>query len=775
MGEYGERYNLPTTPKTRTWYRKVSKFFGQLYPSSATKVGPRASYRPLVELLEDRLAPATTFTVNSLADTNTGDATTNMGTLRWVINQANADMTGTAVSADTINFSVAGTINVGNTGLGALPALTDIAIIYGTSAPGYGGIPVVILVGTSAGANANGLTLLNAAAVSGLDIINFTGNGVELDSVGLIVANWIGVTTAGNVEANAKDGILINDASGNTIGGTISGYGNVISGNTGSGVDITGPTASGNLLEGNSIGTNAAGSTALGNIKDGVRIINGAHDNQIGGVGAGAGNLISGNGFGGVSANGVGIYNTGSSGNLIEGNTIGADHAGSKDIDTAYADVFIGYGAASNTVGGAVAGAGNLLTSAFQAGVFIFGNNKTGTSGNLVEGNTIGLLAGGTAKSFNPFGVELTNGASNNTIGGTTAGAGNLIAASTLDGIEIDTAGTSGNLVEGNTVGTNATSSTATFLQNGWAGIFVGYGATNNTIGGSTTGAGNVLSNNFETGLELFEIDSTGNVVQGNDIGTNAAGMTAVANGVNGIFLLDTSQNTIGGTIAAAGNLISGNKVDGIDLISFSNSVPCMSNVIEDNEIGTQVNGTAALANDWAGIFVGYGAAINNTIGSSVLGEGNVISGNAAIGLELFGGGTTGNLVEDNLIGTNVFKSAKLGNFYGILISGAIGNTIGGTTAAAGNIISGNGGDGVLFESAASGNLVAGNIIGSNTFTSGSGLNLGNGGIGVELQSGTGPNTVGGSAADANRIVFNTGQAILDNGTGDNTSHNIFS
>jgi hypothetical protein len=92
-----------------------------------------------------------------------------------------------------------------------------------------------------------------------------------------------------------------------------------------------------------------------------------------------------------------------------------------------------------------------------------------------------------------------------------------------------------------------------------------------------------------------------------------------------------------------------------------------------------------------------------------------------------------------------------------------------------GNIISGNGGDGILIQNsgAATGNLIEGNIIGSNTFASGSGLNLGNGGSGVELQSGTGPNTVGGSVAGANRIVFSGGTPILDNGTGDTTSNNI--
>jgi hypothetical protein len=721
-----------------------------------------------------------TFTVNNLADTNTGDPTTNMGTLRWVINQANADKFGTAAAPDKIVFIVAGPINVGSSALGSLPALTDIAIIDGTSAPGYAGTPVVIVDGTSAGAGSNGLIISGGSStVEGLDIVNFTGNGLQLDTAGgdLITANYIGITTSSTGAGNGKSGVFISGVSGNTIGATSSAGRNIISGNTGNGINIAGAGASGNLIEGNYIGTNAAGTAARINIADGVRI-NSAH-NTVGGTAAGAGNLISGDGFGsgGANLNGVDILGVGASGNLVQGNTIGADVTGSTDIDTAFADVFIGYGAANNTVGGTTTSAANLLTSAFQAGVFIFGNNAAGTSGNLIQGNTIGLLAGGTAHSFNPFGVEVASGATNNTVGGTAAGAGNLISGNTLDGVEIDMTRTSGNLVQGNTIGTNAAGTgTGAALQNGWAGVFVGYGSTNNTVGGTAAGAGNLLSNNFETGLEIFEIDSTGTVVQGNKLGSNATGMTAVGNGSNGIFLLDTSQNTIGGTTAAAGNLISGNNVDGIDLISFSSALPCSGNLIEGNSIGTQTGGSAALANGWAGVFVGYGSTTGNTIGGTATGAGNLLSGNAAAGIELFqnGGATTGNLIQANMIGTNAAATAKLGNFYGILLAGgASANVIGGA-AAAGNIISGNRGDGILISGGtATDNFVQGNAIGSNTLTSASGPNLGNGGNGVELQSGTGPNTVGGSVAGANRIVDNIGSPILDNGSGDNTSNNI--
>src|SRR5437667_10497401 len=89
--------------------------------------GPRPArrFRPWVEQLEDRCVPSTTYTVDSLLDTNTGVG--NAGTLRYVINLANTNNTGTAAAPDVINFIVSGTINVGATTNTALPALTDIA------------------------------------------------------------------------------------------------------------------------------------------------------------------------------------------------------------------------------------------------------------------------------------------------------------------------------------------------------------------------------------------------------------------------------------------------------------------------------------------------------------------------------------------------------------------------------------------------------------------------------------------------------------------------
>ena len=119
----------------------------------------RYRMQPRFEMLEDRcLLSATTYTVNSLLDTDTGSG--NTGTLPHVINQANANNTGTAGAPDIIQFATGGgTIDVDSMDGGALAALTDVAVIDATTETGYNGTPLVTLDGTSAGVGANGLTI----------------------------------------------------------------------------------------------------------------------------------------------------------------------------------------------------------------------------------------------------------------------------------------------------------------------------------------------------------------------------------------------------------------------------------------------------------------------------------------------------------------------------------------------------------------------------------------------------------------------------------------
>ena len=158
--------------------------------------------------------------------------------------------------------------------------------------------------------------------------IVLSGNGGNV-----IKGCYIGVDTNGVTRrANAKAGILINGSANNIIGGTTAAERNVISGNNSNGVEITGSGATGNIVKGNYIGTTATGTASQSNFSNGVAI-NGAPNNTIGGTtgttpgGActGACNVISNS-----TVVGVKISGSGATGNQVQGNFIGTDVNGTS-------------------------------------------------------------------------------------------------------------------------------------------------------------------------------------------------------------------------------------------------------------------------------------------------------------------------------------------------------------------------------------------------------------------------------------------------------------
>jgi titin len=156
---------------------------------------------------------------------------------------------------------------------------------------------------------------------------------------------------------------------------------------------------------------------------------------------------------------------------------------------------------------------GLIINRFLYSGIQIRG----GTGNNVLEGNFIGTDATGTAALGNQYGVFITL-AKNNLIGGTTPAARNLISGNST-GIELNGTGATSNAVRGNYIGTDVTGNVA--LANG-VGISVN-NTLGNTIGGTAAGAGNLVSGNTGIGISIFTI-ATGNVVQGNLIGTNAGG-----------------------------------------------------------------------------------------------------------------------------------------------------------------------------------------------------------------------------------------------------------
>jgi titin len=442
-------------------------------------------------------------------------------------------------------------------------------------------------------------------------------------------------------------------ASGNTVGGITAPARNIISGNSLDGVVLSDSGTTGNLVEGNYIGTNAAGNGPLpNNGAAGLEIENGASDNTVGGTTAGTRNVISGNHGEGLAIDDTG----GSTGNLIEGNYVGTDASGSVRLANFDGIQLSGTG---NTVGGTTPGAGNVIS----------GNNREGIGmsfafNDVVEGNLIGVNAQDNALLSNgSFGI-LAAECSGDTIGGTTLPAANVIGGLGGDGIEIDDSGapngTNNNVVEGNFLGTDPT---GTYNFGNAVGILLGSGSPTQGVANNTI-SGNVIDNETSVGVDIYGAGAKDNVVQGNFIGTDLTGTQAHGNGVGVEVAGMAHNNTVGGTSAAARNLISGNT-NGVVIQDSGTS----GNVVEGNYVGTDITGTKALGNG-VGVEV-VGGAHNNVIGGALAplqvpsGVGNVIAFNkgagVVIGSSITDSATVGNTIRGNSIFANGF-GIDLGN-----------------------------------------------------------------------------------------------------------------
>jgi titin len=239
---------------------------------------------------------------------------------------------------------------------------------------------------------------------------------------------------------------------------------------------------------------------------------------------------------------------------VVLGNKIGTDFNGTVALPNGGDGVGIGFFATANTIGGTATGSANVLSGNTRDGLYLFSI----TSGNVVLGNRIGTDVNGTAPLPNRSnGVEMS-GATANTIGGRVAGSANVISGNTRDGVYLFGALSSGNLVLGNRIGTDVNGTAA--LGNGRDGVRIVRLATANTIGGTAAGSANVISRNGGNGVYLMGNGVSGNVVLGNRIGTDKSGAARLGNARDGVLIAaGATRNTIGGTVAGAGNIIAFN------------------------------------------------------------------------------------------------------------------------------------------------------------------------------------------------------------------------
>jgi len=516
--------------------------------------------------------------------------------------------------------------------------------IDGTTQSGYAGTPLIFISKEpSVTGPVYGFVLLSSGnTVRGLALGGLTqAVRIESDEAdgNLIEDNFLGTDITGAIDQGNGSGVqIVLGADGNTV------QGNLISGNL-TGVGINHSDSTGNIVQDNLVGTDLAGTGALAN-GTGVKI-----DSS-------PGNSVLDNTISGSLLDGIVIEGSAAASNLVSDNRIGTDAAGTADLGNGHNGVSI-VNASVTTI------AGNVISGNIWNGI-----NLDGPS-NVVQGNKIGTDVTGTVAIPNaPDGYPPGSGAywiaacganepffrglriqgSNNIIGG--LGAGNLISANGVGGLLI--LGGSNNIVQGNFIGTDAAGEVA--LPNGGYGVHVRpgpgcTGATGNLIGGAGAGEGNIISGN---GAGVYLVGpASDTTIQGNYIGTDASGLTAIPNGTIGVWI-----NALSGAGGPSGssirnNVISGNANDGIELVASDI-------LIEANVIGADASGAAPLPNAGAGIHLAQGSASGVPSTDNLVVE-NVIGHNGYQGVALCCADTIGNSMRRN----SIFQNGELGIYEG--------------------------------------------------------------------------------------------------------------
>ena len=169
--------------------------------------------------------------------------------------------------------------------------------------------------------------------------------------------------------------------------------------------------------------------------------------------------------------------------------------------------------------------------------------------------------------------------------------------------------------------------------------------SSDNTIQGNASGS-QVISGN-QVGVALIGAQATGNLLEGNFIGSDKTGFKDLGNKNEGVLIEGAVSNTIGGTSPAATNVISGNGW-GVTITDPT----AIDNVVQGNLIGTGADGLTPLGNEIDGVLITNDAA-NNLIGGLGMGQGNTIAFNIDDGVQIDGLHSTGNGILSNRIFAN--------------------------------------------------------------------------------------------------------------------------
>lgn len=551
-------------------------------------------------------------TAHAATFTVTTTADSGPGSLRQAILDANANP-----GPDTITFAIGATGSQQTIQpTSALPIITDPVTIDGWSqgGGGYAGPPLIELNGALAPSSTIGL--------------NITGGGSVVR--GLVINGFIGTNGAG----------------------------------------IRLQTGGNNWIYGNYIGTNFTGETRIANQR-GIWIQGGSSNNRIGTNADGTNdtaerNVISAN----INQN-IWIYQPATTGNLIMGNYIGLNAAGTAAVGT------------SNST---VATTGILVQ---EASYTVIGTDGDG-QGDALEGNVI---------SGNIYNINLT-------------GTSNLNESHH-------------NRISGNLIGTNASGTVSVGIQVEGVRVYVAY---DNLIGTDGDGVsdeleGNLISGHFDFGVMLQQTGALNNVVAGNKIGTDITGMLSIPNGYGGSpragIVLGGYGNRIGTNSDGVSddlerNLISGNSQTSISAIYFNNlsnpSAP--PTIIAGNWLGVDATGLAALPNN-------YGISGSSAV--PVIIRDNVIAAHTIEGISTH---SSNMVIIGNRIGVGADGVTPLGNGQNGLFLSGNDNVIGGAGPGEANIIAHNGTVSAFYSGVRVGNTGLRNTIRGNRIYANSQLGI---------------------------------------------------
>ncbi|MGH9366468.1 MAG: hypothetical protein ACRD3M_02180, partial [Thermoanaerobaculia bacterium] len=384
------------------------------------------------------------------------------------------------------------------------------------------------------------------AGASGLDSISFTVIGAGCSGLACTIAPGSGLPTITEpvlLDATTQQGYAGSPLI--RIDWTVPAGGNGLSitsgGSTVKGFSITHfsnavflTTNGNNTIQGNWLGLDLSGAAAGNGY--GVEV-NPSSNNLIGGTTAAQRNVISANGIGGVH-----LVN-GSSNNVVSGNYIGTDAAGTASFGNG-SNGGVYAGSNGNTIGGTAAGAGNVIAGNY-AGVWLWESTNNIVQGNFIGTDKTGMVALGNGGGG---GIGLVGNVSGTTIGGSAAGARNVISANTGPGINLQASSATGMVIQGNYIGTDAAGTGD--LGNGNDGIFVAYGGTalNLLIGGTGAGEGNVIAFNGKglAGSGVWNHDDTRVAIRGNSIHSNKTLGIDLGYQIRGVTLNDPGDADTG-------------------------------------------------------------------------------------------------------------------------------------------------------------------------------------------------------------------------------------